>query len=88
MQPMLMHSSKKVNIIGTDHLPDKIFKYQQDQMGLSYKTPLIQHDRMHFYELFQAQIEIFWINTLLSFDDCFKECSGRLQTEFKITNFI
>ena len=61
-QPMFTHFSKKVNIIGTDHLPDKIFKYQQDQMGLSYKTTIIHHNRMHFYELFQAQIEIFWIN--------------------------
>ena len=79
-----MHSGKKVNIIGIDHLPAKIFKRQQDTMVSSSRTLNFHHNNMHFYQLFQAQIELFWINTLLTFDECFQECSGGLQTGFKV----
>ena len=45
-------------------------------MVASYYKLTVYNNSMHFYELFQTQIEIFWINTLLTFDECFQQCSG------------
>ena len=59
-------------------------KYLNNKMVVSYYKLTVYNNSMHFYELFQAQIEIFWINTLLTFDECFLQCSGKLQTIYKL----
>ena len=88
-----LHSSIKIELNHALELLENIFK-RQEKMAVSYYQLTVYNNSMHFHELFQAQIEIFWINTLLTFDGCFQQCSGGLQTnsieksKLKICSFL
>ena len=84
MIDVFLHCSNKIKLNHALKFHEKIFKRQQDKMVVSYYKLTVYNNSMHFYELFQAQIEIFWINTLLTFDECFQQCSGKLQTIYKL----
>ena len=55
---------------------DSLTIFKREKMVVNIQCLIIHNNSMLLYDMWQIQIEIFWINTLLPFDKCLQECSG------------